>query len=136
MKRGGSLHSRALCAGLLVCLAALTIGCAADGIDPTAARTGRWEGETAFGSFSFTVCASGRRITGYMLEYTTGGNTQALGGDIDVLLDKEGAFDLSEPEAGVVFSGQFSADGTSASGVWEVTTAGGETMSEEWTIVR
>lgn len=136
MKRGGSLRSRALCAGLLLCLAALITGCAADGVDPTAARTGRWEGETAFGSFSFTVCASGRRITGYMLEYTIGGNTQALGGDIEVLLGEDGAFDLSAPEEGVVFSGQFNADGTSASGVWEVTTASGETVSEEWTVVR
>jgi hypothetical protein len=100
------------------------------------ARAGRWQGETAFGSFSFTVCGAGRRITGYMLEYTTAGNTQALGGDIEVPLDREGTFDLSAPEAGMVFSGQFSADGTSASGVWEVAAPGGETVSEEWTVVR
>jgi hypothetical protein len=136
MKRGESLRSRALCAGLLLCLAALTTGCTADGVDSMAARTGRWEGETAFGSFSFTVCASGKRITGYMLEYTTAGSTQALGGDVEVLLGEDGAFDLSEPEAGVVFTGQLSADGTSASGVWEVTTPNGETVSEGWSVKR
>mgnify|MGYP001828121852 CR=1 FL=1 len=136
MKRGKSLHRRALCAGLLLCLAVLATGCEADGVDSTSARTGTWEGETTFGSFSFTVCGSGKRITGYMLQYTIGGNTQALGGDIEVLLDKEGAFDLSEPETDVVFSGKFSPDGRSASGVWEVTAADGETVLEEWTVVR
>lgn len=136
MKRGESLRRRALYACLLLCLATLITGCTADGVDSTAARTGRWEGETAFGTFSFTVCASGRRITGYMLEYTIGGQTQALGGDIEVLLGEEGTFDLGSPEAGVVFSGQFSADGTSASGVWEVTTPSGETVSEEWSVTR
>lgn len=136
MNRGGSLRRRALCAGLLLCLAALSTGCTADGVDSTAARTGRWEGETAFGSFSFTVCASGKRITSYMLEYTAAGNTQALGGDIDLLLGEDGTFDLSEPEAGVVFSGQFNTEGTSASGVWEVTTPSGETVSEEWSVKR
>ena len=136
MKRGKSLRRRVLFAGLLLCLAALATGCEADGVDSTAARTGRWEGETTFGSFSFTVCGSGKRITGYMLQYTTGANTQALGGDVEVLLSEEGAFDLSAPESGVVFSGQFSADGSSASGVWEVTTADGETVSEKWTVAR
>ena len=125
-----------MCAGLLLCLAVLATGCEADGVDSMAARTGRWEGETAFGSFSFTVCGSGKRITGYMLEYTIGGNTRALGGDIEVLLGTDDAFDLSEPDAGVVFSGKFSADGRSASGVWEVTTTDGETVLEKWTVVR
>lgn len=136
MKRAESLYRWVLCAGLLLSLAALTAGCAQDGGDSTAARTGRWEGETAFGSFSFTVCASGKRITGYMLEYTTGGPTQALGGDIELLIGEEGDFDLGSPEAGVVFSGQFSADGRSASGVWEITAPGGEAVSEEWTAVK
>ena len=136
MKQGESLRSWAWCVGLLLCLAALTTGCAADGVDSTAARPGRWEGETAFGSFSFTVCASGKRITGYMLEYTAAGNTQALGGAIDVLLGEDGAFDLSSPEAGVVFSGQFNTEGTSASGVWEVTGPEGNTVLEEWTVIR
>ena len=136
MKRGEWTRSQALWAGLLLCLAVLTTGCEPDAATSTSARTGRWQGQTEFGTFSFTVCASGRRITGYMLEYTTGGQTQALGGDIELLVGEEGDFDLGAPEAGVAFSGRFSADGRRASGLWEITGPGGETVSEEWSVVR
>ena len=135
MSREGSLHRRVLLAAALLCLAACVAacvaGCASSSDNPTQARAGTWRGETEFGSFSFTVCEGGRKITAYTLEYTRNGTTQALalGGGDEVLIDKEGAFDLSTPEAGVTFRGKFSKDGSSASGVWEV--AGG-TVSEAW----
>ena len=122
MRREGSLHRHVLLAAALLCLAACMAaciaGCASDSENPTQARAGTWHGETEFGSFSFTVCEGGRKITAYTLEYTTGGTTQALalGGGDEILIDKEGAFDLSTPEAGVIFRGLFSEDGKSASG--------------------
>jgi hypothetical protein len=127
-----------LFAAALLCLAASTAACASGGDNPREARSGKWQGETAFGSFVFTVCEGGRRISGYTLEYSLGGTTQALalGGGDEILIDKEGAFELSAPEAGVTFRGQFSADGQSSSGVWEITAPGGDTVSEEWAIER
>ena len=142
MSRARSLHRRVPLAAALLCLAACVAaciaGCASGSDNPTQSRVGTWRGETEFGSFSFTVCEGGRKITAYTLEYTTGGATQALalGGGDEVLVDKEGTFDLSAPEAGVVFRGQFNQDGKSASGVWEITAPGGDTVSEEWVIDR
>lgn len=142
MKRSDSRHRWALHIGALLCLAACAAtciaGCAPGTDNPRETRSGRWQGDAAFGSFSFTVCEGGRRISDYALEYTIDGTTQAqalTGGD-EVLIDKEGAFDLSTPEAGVTFRGQFSVDGKSASGVWQVTTPDGDTLSEEWIITR
>lgn len=142
MKRSDSRHRWALHIGALLCLAACAAtcitGCASGTDNPRETRSGGWQGDTAFGSFSFTVCEGGRRISDYALEYTIDGTTQAqalTGGD-EVLIDKEGAFDLSTPEAGLTFRGQFSADGKSASGVWQVTTPDGNTLSEEWIITR
>ncbi len=142
MRRGSSFYRRVLLASALLCLAACVVpciaGCSSGSDNPTQARSGTWRGETEFGSFSFTVCEGGRKITAYTLEYTTGGTTQALahGGGDEVLIDKEGAFDLSTPEAGVTFRGQFSEDGKRASGVWEVTAPGGDTVAEEWAAER
>jgi hypothetical protein len=138
MRRGGSFHRRVLFAAALLCLAASTAACASGGDNPREARSGKWQGETAFGSFAFTVCEGGRRISGYTLEYSLGGTTQALalGGGDEILIDNEGAFDLSAPEAGVTFRGQFSADGKSSSGIWEIIAPGGDTVSEEWAIER
>jgi hypothetical protein len=71
-----------------------------------------------------------------MLEYTVGGSPMlSQGSSGEVLIDDDNAFDLSTPEAGITFRGQFSEDGKSATGVWEVT-AGGETVSEAWSIER
>ena len=125
-------------AAVLLCLAASLAGCTPGADNPREARSGKWQGEAAFGSFSFTVCEGGRRIENYRLEYTVGGVTQALapGGGDEVLVGKEGAFELSAPEAGLTFRGQFSSDGKSASGLWEITTPEGSTLSEEWTVVR
>lgn len=140
--RGGSHHPQGLRAGVLLCLAACVAacvaGCTSATDNPGEARSGKWEGETAFGSFSFTVCGGGRRIEDYMLAYTAGGTTQALAatGADEILVDKEGAFELIAPEAGLTFRGQFNADGKSATGVWQITTPGGETLSENWTVTR
>ena len=122
----------------LLCLASCIAACASGTDNVREARSGKLQGETGFGTFSFTVCEGGRRITGYTLESTMDGTTQALalGGGNEVLIDKEGAFDLGAPDTGVVFRGQFSADGKSASGVWEVTGPDGETVSEDWTVTR
>jgi len=138
MRRDGSRRQWALLVGALLCLAACVAGCASEGDNPREARSGNWQGETGFGSFSFTVCEGGRRIADYTLQFKVDGATQALalGAGEEVLIDKEGAFDLSAPDAGVVFRGQFSADGKSASGVWEITEPEGDTFSEEWTIMR
>ena len=138
MKRGNSLRRLALLAAALLGLATCIASCGPGADNPIEARSGRWRGETAFGSFSFTVCEGGRRIEGYRLEYTIGGVTQALasGGGDDVSVDNEGAFELSAPDAGVTFRGQFSADGKSASGVWEIRMPGGDTLSEDWTVAR
>jgi hypothetical protein len=136
MHQKHALHRWALLAVALLCLAASIAACASVEDNPREARSGTWRGETAFGSFSFTVCEGGRRITDYTLEYTAGG-TQMLsmseGGEL--LIDDDNAFDLSTPEAGVTFRGQFSEDGKSASGLWEVT-ASGETVSEAWALER
>ena len=123
---------------LVACVAACIAACASSADNPREARSGKWQGETAFGSFAFTVCEGGRKITAYTLEYTAGGTTQALalGGGDEVLIDKGDTFDLSIPEAGVIFRGQFSADGKSASGVWEITAPGADTLSEDWAIER
>jgi len=136
------LYRRVLRAAVLLWLAALvTTGitaCASGTVTPKQARSGIWRGETAFGSFSFEVCEAGGKVTAYTLQYTVGGVTQALrlGIGDQVLIDDEGnSFDLSRPEEGVTFRGQFSADGKSASGVWEVS-ASGETVSGEWAVER
>ena len=126
---------------VLLCLAVLvTAGitaCASGTVTPKRARSGIWRGETAFGSFSFEVCEAGGKVTAYTLQYAVGGVTQALrlGMDDQVPIDDDNSFDLSRPEEGVTFHGQFSADGKSASGVWEIT-ASGETVSEAWSIER
>lgn len=131
-----ALHRRALLAVALLCLAAGLAACASPADNPREARSGAWRGETAFGSFSFTICDGGRRITDYRLEYTVGG-TQMLslkeGGEL--LIEDDNTFDLSTPDAGVTFCGQFSEDGKSASGVWEVT-ASSEAVSEAWALER
>jgi hypothetical protein len=137
MRREGLFHRRLLLATALVCLAAGMAGCASGSDNPTQARAGTWRGETVFGSFSFSVCEGGRKITACTLEYTVGESTMlSMGGGEEVLIDKEGSFDLSTPEAGVVFRGQFSKSGKRASGVWEITPPGGETVSEEWAVER
>jgi hypothetical protein len=137
MRREGSFHRWLLLATALVCLAACMAGCASGSDSPTQARAGTWRGETAFGSFSFTVCEGGRKITAYTLDYTVGESKMlSTGGGEEVLIDKEDSFDLSTPEAGVVFRGQFSKNGKRASGVWEITPPGGETVSEEWAVER
>ncbi len=134
MRRALSFCRRVLLAAIPLCLAACASGTAA----PEQARTGIWRGETAFGSFSFEVCAGGGKVTAYTLQYTVGGVTQALRlgiGDQVLIDDEDNSFDLSRPEEGVTFHGQFSADGKSASGVWEIT-ASGDTVSEAWAIER
>ena len=136
MSQGLAPGGRVLQAAIVLCLAACLVGCASAADNPREARSGTWQGDTDFGHFSFTVCEGGRRITDYMLEYTVGESPMlSQGGSGEVLIDDENAFDLSTPEAGITFRGQFSADGKSAAGVWEVT-ASGETVSEAWSIER
>jgi len=136
MHQKHALHRQAVLVVALLCLAASIAACASAADNPREARSGTWRGKTDFGSFSFTVCDGGRRITDYRLEYTVGG-TQMLslkeGGDL--LIEDDNTFDLSTPDAGVTFCGQFSEDGKSASGVWEVT-ASGEAVSEAWALER
>ena len=138
MRRDSLLAGMALRLGALLCLAACLAACASGGDNPKTARAGKWQGTTGFGSFSFTMCEGGGKIKDYRLQSEVNGATQAVarGGDEEVLIDKEGAFDLSKPEADLVFRGRFSADGKSASGVWEVTAPGGETVAEDWAIER
>lgn len=119
----------------LLCLAASIAACASVADNPRETRSGTWRGETEFGSFSFTVCEGGRKITDYRLEYTVGGTQMlSIGKSGEVLID-DNTFDLSAPEAGVTFHGQFGEDGKSARGFWEVTTSG-ETVSEAWNLQR
>lgn len=135
------MHRRAnyrpmVLAAVLLSLAACLAGCSSGADNPREARSGTWRGETSFGSFSFTVCEGGRRITDYMLQYTVGESPMlSQGGSGEVLIDKQNGFELSTPEAGIVFRGEFSADGKSATGVWGVTTSG-ETVSEAWSVER
>jgi hypothetical protein len=136
MSKKHALYRRALLVLALLVLAAGIAACAAIGDNPREARSGTWRGETAFGSFSFTVCEGGRKITEYALEYAVGGSQMlSLGESGEVLIDDDNSFDLSTPDAGVTFRGQFGADGKSASGLWEVTVSG-ETVSEEWALER
>lgn len=123
-------------AAVLLCLAACLMGCASAAENPRQARSGTWDGDTEFGHFSFTVCEGGGKITHYMLEYRVGESSMlSQGSSGESLIDDQNAFDLSTPEAGITFRGQFSEDGKSVTGVWEVT-ADGETVSEEWALER
>jgi hypothetical protein len=135
MNRKHAPFRGALFVTALLCLAASIAGCAAGGDNPREARSGSWRGETEFGSFSFTVCQGGRKITDYTLEYTVGGSPMLLMDRSGEVLISDNAFDLSSPDAGVTFRGQFSEDGKSASGLWKVTTSG-ETVSEAWNLQR
>jgi len=136
MRHKHAIHRRAMLAAALLCLATSISACASAADNPREARSGTWRGETAFGTFAFTVCDGGRRITDYRLEYTVGGTQMLSLKEVgELLIDDENAFDLSTPAAGVTFRGQFSEDGKSASGLWEVT-ASGETVSEAWALER
>ena len=130
---------------LAACLAAGMSACASGADNPIQARSGTWRGETGFGSFSFTICEGGRKITAYTLDYRVGGAAKllTLGGSPEVPIDDEGSFDLSTPEEGVTFRGRFAADGRSVRGVWEVAPPdggappdGAKVLSEEWALER
>jgi hypothetical protein len=130
------IHRWAMLAVALLWLAASIAACTSVGDNPRQARSGMWRGETALGSFSFTVCEGGRRINDYKLEYTVGGSQMlSIGVSGKALIDDDNAFDLSTPDAGVTLRRQFSEDGKSASGVWEMTVLG-EMVSEEWALER
>ena len=52
-------------------------------------------------------------------------------------IDEDGSFDLSVPVTQLIFRGQFSQDGTKATGLWEMVDhpfVG--TVSEEWGVER
>jgi hypothetical protein len=127
----------------LLCLAACLAACGSGADNPIQARSGTWRGETGFGSFSFTICEGGRKITAYSLDYRVGNAVKllTLGGGPEVAIDDDGSFDLSTPEEGVTFRGRFAADGKSVRGVWEVAPdgappGGGKVLSEEWALER
>ena len=138
MKRDRPFHRMVLLVAMLLSLAVYVNACSSGTATPKQARSGIWRGETAFGSFSFEVCEGRRNVTAYTLEYTMGEDTRTLtlGVSDKVQIDREdNSFDLSRPEEGVTFRGQFSADGKSATGLWEVAAPGG-TVSEAWAIER
>lgn len=138
MNRVLSFQRRALLAAMLLSLAVCVNACGSSTATPKQARSGMWRGETAFGSFSFEVCEGGGNVTAYTLEYTVGEDTKTLTlgvSDKVPIDDQDNSFDLSRPEEGVTFRGQFGTDGRSASGVWEVAAHGG-TVSEAWAIER
>ena len=105
------------------------------------ALPGMWRGTTWFGSFSFVVSSSGGEILRLNLVsqvsqgggvYTVRHNQTWMRG---VPIDADGYFDLSDPESDLqlVFRGQFSPDGTSATGLWEMHSG---SLSAEWSIQR
>jgi len=129
----------------LLCLAACLAACGSGSDNPLQARSGTWRGETEFGSFSFTICEGGRKITAYTLDYRVGNAVKllTLGGSPEVLIGDDGAFDLSTPEEGVTFRGRFAAGGKSVRGLWEVAPPdggappdGAKVLSEEWALER
>jgi hypothetical protein len=122
----------------LVC--PLLVGCGAS--DPPhgsnallQVRAGEWQGKTDFGTFSFQVCPGGRKITYYVLDYQVGDVSATLLSEEnkEVIVEDDGSFDLSIPEQGVVFRGQFSEDNRRASGVWEMSQV---PLQAEWAVER
>jgi hypothetical protein len=101
-------------------------------------RAGEWQGKTEFGTFGFQVCPGGKKITRYMLDYQVGLVSATLLSEEnkEVLIEPDGSFDLSMPDRGVVFRGQFSEDNRQASGEWQMTMAEGEALQAEWAIER
>ena len=106
------------------------------------ALPGTWSGTTRFGSFSFIVSSSG----GEILRFNLIGQVPRRGGVYTVrynkawmiegpLIDADGSFDLSDPESDpqLVFRGQFSPDGTAATGLWEMLSG---SLSAEWSVQR
>jgi hypothetical protein len=124
---------------LMLCLAACS-GEATRGScnSPARSRAGEWKGVTEFGSFAFQVCPGGWKITYYSLEYQIDGAAapQRLEGRREIAIASDGSFDLSAPEAGVVFQGQFSEDDTRASGRWEIRLPDGGAVSATWAVER
>jgi hypothetical protein len=102
------------------------------------ARAGEWSGTTEFGSFTFTVSPDGSAITDFSLNYSAGIASGSVSpqSPVEIPIEEDGSFDLSIPDAGVQFRGQFSEDGTRVSGYWEMDIPLAGTFSEEWELER
>jgi hypothetical protein len=106
---------------------------------PLEARVGEWSGTTEFGSFTFVVSPDGKKITSLELSYQGGiasGSGSLTPEGEGMPIDEDGSFDLSVPDAQLIFRGQFSQGGTNATGLWEMDIPLTGTLSEEWKIER
>ena len=91
-------------------------------ISPLEARVGVWEGTTQFGSFIFEVSPDGMSIIDLRLHWEAGGGVFRGNFTLTSLpmpINDDDSFKLDLPED-FVFEAQFSDDGTSASGFWEM----------------
>jgi DNA gyrase/topoisomerase IV subunit B len=86
------------------------------------------------------VSPNGRRITSLELSIVVGSSSSSISlipeGE-GMPIDEDGSFDLSVPVTQLIFRGQFSQDGTKATGLWEMVDhpfVG--TVSEEWGVER
>jgi hypothetical protein len=85
------------------------------------------------------VSPNGKGITSLELSYGVGivtGSVSMTPEGEGMAIDEDGSFDLSVPDAQLIFRGQFSQDGTSATGLWEMNPPFMDTLSEEWGIER
>lgn len=109
-------------------------------LSPLEARVGEWSGATEFGSFSFVVSPNGKRVTVLDLSYRIGDLSTSSSFTPEgegMPIDEDGSFNFSVSEPYLNFRGQFSQDGTSATGIWEMDIPFTDTtVSEEWAIER
>jgi len=86
------------------------------------ARAGEWHDTTQFGSFTFEVSPDGKTVIDFRLHYEAGGGV--IKGDIKltslpILINEDDSFKVEFPGE-FIFTAQFSHDGTSALGSWEM----------------
>lgn len=99
---------------------------------PAELRVGDWSGTSDIGTLSFTVLPGGKEITNLVFSYQVGGvstEIELTSGSIPISADGSFQFHIATFD----FQGQFSEDGTSASGTYEVEPPLHDAVSGEWT---
>lgn len=108
-------------------------------VSPLETRVGVWSGTTEFGSFTLIVAPGGREITSLKLTFHAGitsGTTDLTPGGTGLAIKEDGSFGIALPKAGLDFRGQFSPDGTSLTGHWEMEIPLTGVVSEDWVVQR
>nr|MBN1230063.1 hypothetical protein [Anaerolineae bacterium] len=137
---------------IILLVAFLAVGCDAVGglVGPTATpeptptptmtpeetRAGLWMGATEFGAFTFVVSDDGMTVTDWSASYYAGITSGSIDpqGELAIPIDEDNAFSIDFGSG--IFECQFSDDGHSATGLYEISIALAGEYSEEWTIER